>query len=143
MMSLSRAGLRPPDLANRPDPDWQGEAALIPRRGTESVPLPRARVSTPFVRGQMTMGRSRSLVLRYRRRAGSTTLARTLGCSDHAWLDRNRLGAGDSAAPLLRAGSSALAPYRRARPAAFVGGGITAGAGRSPTAAASACQEGA
>jgi hypothetical protein len=141
MMSLPRARLRPRGLANRPQPDWQGRAALIPRRGAESVPLPRARVSTPFVRGQMTMGRSRSRALRYRLRAGSTALARTLGCSDRAWLDRNRLGAGDSAAPLLRAGSSAFAPYRRARPAALICGSITAGPGRSPTATASACRE--
>lgn len=148
MMSLPRACfLRPRGLANRPQPDWQGPAALIPRRGAESVPLSRARVSTPFVRGQMTMGRSRpralrSRRLRYRRRAGPTALARTLGCSDHAWLDRNRLSAGDSAASLLRAGSSASAPYRRARPAAFIGGGITVGAARlAPTAAAPACQE--
>jgi hypothetical protein len=46
MMSLPRACLRPPGLANRPDPDWQGEAALIPPRGAETAPLPRARVST-------------------------------------------------------------------------------------------------
>lgn len=120
MMSLSRACLRPPDLASRPQPDWQGRAALIPRRGAESVPLPRARVSTHFVRGQMTMGRSRSCALRY------------------------RLGAGDSAASLLRAGRSAYAPYRRARPAAFIDGGITVGAApRSPAAAASVRLEGA
>lgn len=144
MMSLSRACLRPSRLANRPNPDWQGKAALIPRRGAESTPLPRARVSTSFVRGQMAMGRSRSRALRYRRRAGSTALARTLGCSDRAWLDRNRLGAGDSAASLLRAGSSGFAPYRRALTAAFIDGGITAGATRlAPTAAPSACQEGA
>jgi hypothetical protein len=149
MMSLPRAGLRPPCLANRPQPDWQGRAALIPRRGAESVPLPRARVSTSFVRGQMRMGRSRSRAirsrrLRYRLRAGSTALARTLGRSDHARRDRDRLVAGDSAASLLRAGRSAYAPYRRARPAAFIGGDITAGAAwRSPTAAASVRQEGA
>jgi hypothetical protein len=46
MMSLPRACLRPPGLANRPNPDWQDKAALIPRRSGESVPLPRARVST-------------------------------------------------------------------------------------------------
>jgi hypothetical protein len=107
------------------------------------MPLPRARVSTPFVRGQMTMGRSRSRALRYRRRAGSTELARTLGCSDRASLDRNRLGAGCSAASLLRAGRSAYAPYRRARPTAFIGVGIAAGtASRFPAAAASMSQEG-
>lgn len=68
--------------------------------------------------------------------------SRTLGCSDRTWRDRNRLSAGDSAAPLLRAGGSAFAPYRRARPAAFIGGivGVTR---RSPAAAASARQEGA
>jgi hypothetical protein len=105
-MSLPRACLRPLCLANRPNPDWQGRAALIPRRGAESVPLPHARVSTSFVRGQMTMGRSRSRALRYRLRAGSTALARAVGCSDRTWLDRNRLGAGDSATSLLRAGRS-------------------------------------
>lgn len=146
MTSLPRTCLCPRGLANRPQPDWQGRAVLIPRRVAESVPLPRARVSTPFVRAQLMAGRSRALRsrrLRYRRRAGSTALTRTLGCSDRAWLDRNRLGAGDSAASLLRAGGSAFAPYRRALTAAFIGG-ITVGAARhSPTAAASVCQEGA
>lgn len=95
------------------------------------------------------VGRSRSRALRsrrlrYRLHAGFTALARTLGCSDRTWRDRNHLGAGDSAASLLRAGGSASAPYRRARPAAFIGGGITVGAARrSPTAAAAVCQEGA
>jgi hypothetical protein len=46
MMSLSRACLRPPCLANCPNSDWQARTALIPRRGAESVPLPCARVST-------------------------------------------------------------------------------------------------
>jgi hypothetical protein len=140
MMNLPRARLRPLCLANRPNPDWQGRAALVPRRGAKSVPLPRARVSTPFVRGQMTMGRPLSRALRYRRRAGSTALARTLGCSDRAWLDRNRLGAGCSGASLLRAGRSAYAPYRRARPTAFIAAGT---ASRFPAAAASMSQEGA
>jgi hypothetical protein len=152
MMSLPRACSRPPCLANRPQPDWQGRAALIPRRGAESVPLPRARVSTSFVRGQMTVGRSRSRTfrraparaLRHRLRADYAALARTLGCSDRTRRDRDRLGAGDSTASLLRAGGSASAPYRRALPAAFLDGGITVGTRRrSPTAAASVCQEGA
>lgn len=69
--------------------------------------------------------------------------SRTLGCPDRTWRDRNRLGAGDSAAPLLRAGGSASAPYRRARPAAFIGGGIVGAARRSPVAIASMHQEGA
>jgi hypothetical protein len=150
-MSLPRACLRPCGLANRPQPDWQGRAALIPRRGAESMPLPRARVSTSFVRGQMTRGRSRSRIfcraparaLRHRLCAGFAALARTLGCSDRTRRDRDRLGAGDSAASLLRAGGSASAPYRRARPAAFIGGGTVGVARRSPTAAASVCQEGA
>lgn len=76
----------------------------------------------------MMVGRSRS---------------RTLGCSDRTWRERNLLGAGDSAAPLLRAGGSASAPYRRARPAAFIGGGIVGVARRSPAAATSDRQEGA
>lgn len=72
------------------------------------------------------------------------SLSRTLGCSDRTWRDRNRLGAGEAAAPLLRAGGSASAPYRRARPAAFIGGGIVGVARRSPAAAAaSRRQEGA
>lgn len=151
-MSLPRACLRLPFLANRPQPDWQGPAALIPRRGAESVPLPRARVSTPFVRSQLMVDRSRSRTfcraparaLRSRLSAGFAALVRTLGCPDRTRRDRDRLGAGDSATSLLRAGGSASAPYRRARPAAFIGGGITVGAARrSPTAAASVCQEGA
>lgn len=73
----------------------------------------------------------------------SRSRSRTLGCFDRTWRDRNRLGAGDSAAPLLRAGGSASAPYRRARPAAFIGGGIVWVTRRSPAAAASVRQEGA
>lgn len=148
MMSLPRACFRPRGLANRPQPDWQGGAALIPRRGAESVPLPRARVSTSFVRSQMMVGRYRSRTfsrtparaLRSRLRAAFAALARTLGCPDRTGRDRDRLGAGDSAAPLLRAGGSASAPYRRARPAAYIDGGVIVGAARrSPT--ASVCQE--
>lgn len=82
--------------------------------------------------------------LRHRFRASFAALTHTLGCSDRTRRDRDRLGAGDSAASLLRAGRSAYALYRRARPAAFIGGGITVGAApRSPTAAPSVCEEGA
>ncbi len=46
----------------------------------------------------------RSRRLRYRLRAGSTALPRTLGCSDRTRRDRDRLRAGDTTAPRLRAG---------------------------------------
>jgi hypothetical protein len=46
MTSLPRICLRSPSLANHPQPNWQGPAALIPRAGAESAPLPRTRVST-------------------------------------------------------------------------------------------------
>lgn len=74
--------------------------------------------------------------LRHRLRAGSTTLARTIGCSDRTRRDRDSLGAGNSTAPLHRAGGSASAPTRRGQIAAQVGGGIVAReARRSPAAA--------
>lgn len=139
-----------PDLASRSDPDWQMTPATISHGVAGSRPLPRARLSTHSVRSQLTVGRSqshlnrrtparapRSRRHRYRPRAGYVALARTLGCSDRTWRDRNRLGAGDSAASLLRAGGSAFATYRRARPAPIGGGGIVGAARRSPTAAIS------
>ena len=126
--AVSRLDRGCPDLASRPDPNWQAGSAPYPHDIAGSRPRPRARVSIPFVRSQLMMGRSRS---------------RTLGCSDRTWHDRNRLGAGDSAAPLLRAGGSASAPHRRARPAAFIGGGGVGAARRSPAAAASMRQDGA
>lgn len=90
-----------------------------------------------------TFCRAPARALRHRLRAGLAAPFRTLGCSDRTRRDRDRLGAGDSAASLLRAGGSASAPYRRARPAAFIGGITVGAARRSPTAAASVCQEGA
>ncbi len=139
-----------PDLASRSDPDWQTAVATISHGVAGSRPLPRARLSTHSVRSQLTVGRSRS---RSNRRTPARALAldalaiapalatqaraRTLGCSDRTWHDRNRLGAGDSAASLLRAGGSAFAPYRRARPAIIGGGVIVGAARRSPTAAIS------
>jgi hypothetical protein len=139
-----------PDLANRPDPDWQAAAATISHGGAESRLNSRARLSTHPVRSQLTVVRSRSCAsrrtparaprtrrLRHRLRAGYATLARSLGRTDRTWRVRNRLGAGDTTAPRLRAGSSGSAPYRRARLAAIVGGGIVGAARRSPTAAVS------
>lgn len=107
-----------PDLASRSDPDWQTALATISHGVAGSRPLPRARLSTHSVRSQLTVDRSRSR-------------------SDRTWRDRNRLGAGDSAASLPRAGGSAFAPYRRARPATIGGGVIVGAARRSPTAAMS------
>jgi hypothetical protein len=135
-----------PDLASRPDPDWQAATATISHSVAGSRLRSRARLSTHSVRSQLTVGRSRSRAscrarcarrLRHRLRAGYTALARTLGCSDRTWRERNRLRAGDTTAPRLRAGSSASAPYRRARLATIVGGGIVGAARRSPTAAVS------
>lgn len=135
-----------PDLANRPDPDWQAVPATTSHGVAESRLRPRARLSTHSVPGQLTVDRSRSHAsrraprsrrLRYRLRAGYAALARGLGRTDRTWRERNRLGAGDTATPRLRAGSSGSAPYRRARFAAIVGGGIAEAARRSPTAAVS------
>lgn len=139
-----------PDLANRPDPDWQAAAATISHGGAESRLNSRARLSTHPVRSQLTVARSRSCAsrrtparaprarrLRHRLRAGYAALSRSLGRTDRTWRKRNRLGAGDTTAPRLRAGSSGSAPYRRARLAAIVGGGIVGAARRSPTAVVS------
>ncbi len=60
---------------------------------------------------------------RYRLRAGSAALRR-LGGLYRTRRDRDRLGAGDTAAPLLRAGGSASAPCRRAQIATIGGGGV-------------------
>lgn len=128
----------------------RGSAHSAPWCGIRAPP-PRPSLY-PFVRSQMTVGRSRSRTfcraparaLRHRLCAGFAALVRTLRCPGRTRRDCDRLGAGDSAASLLRAGGSAFTPYRRARPAAFLVGGITVGAARlSPTAAASGCQEGA
>ena len=142
-----------PDLASRPDPDWQGASAQFSHDAARSRPLPRARLSTHSARGPMAVGRSPSRVSRrtparaaspsaprYRLRAGYAALLRLDG-RDHARRDRDRLGAGDTAASLLRAAAGGSAPYRRARPAAVDGGGDGAAAVRLPTAAASARQE--
>lgn len=54
--------------------------------------------------------------------AGYAALTRTLGCSDRTRRDPDRLRAGDTA-PLLRAGRSGSAPYRRDYITAHDGGG--------------------
>lgn len=145
--------LDPFDLASRPDPNWQAAGAPFSLDDARSWPLPRVRFSTHSACGPMAVGRSRSRVNhrtpartaspsapRYRLRAGSTAPLR-LGARDHARRDRDRLGADDLAAPLLRAGGSASAPYRRAGLAAIGGGRDEAAAVRSPSAAASSAQE--
>jgi hypothetical protein len=117
-----------PELASRPDLNWQAGPDPFPH-GIAGIAASPPRPSLyPFVRGQLMVCQS---------------LSRTLGCSDRTWRERNRLGAGEAAAPLLRAGGSASAPYRRARPAAFIGGGIVGVARRSRAAATSGRQEGA
>ncbi len=151
-----RRGLRCPglpDLAGRPDPDWQAASRQFSHGRARSRPLPRARLSTHSARGPIAAGRSPSRVSRrtparaappsaprYRLRAGYAAALR-LGGRDHARRDRDRLGAGDTAAPLIRAGRSGSAPYRRAGLAAIGGGGDGAAARRLPTASASVRQE--
>lgn len=143
-----------PDLASRPDPDWQGVTTPVSLDGARSGPQLRARLSPHPARGQLALGRSPSCAnrrtpargprarrIRLRPRAGYPALARTLGCSDHTRRDRDSLRAGNAAASLLRAGGSGSAPYRRARLAAIDGGGELAGGLRSATACASARQE--
>lgn len=139
-----------PDLASRSDSNWQGATATISHDVAGSRLRPRARLSTHSVHGQLTVGRSRSRTvrrtsaraprarrLRRRLRAGYAALSHSLGRTDRTWRERNRLRAGDTAAPRLRAGSSGSAPYRRARLAASVSGGVVEAARRSPTAAVS------
>jgi hypothetical protein len=142
-----------PDLAGRPDPDWQGSTAEFSLDAARSRPLPRARLSTHSARGPMAAGRSPSRVSRrtparaaspsaprYRLRAGYAALLRLDG-RDHARRDRDRLSAGDTTASLPRAAAGGSAPYRRAGLAAVDGGGDGAAAQRLPSAAASARQE--
>lgn len=85
MTSLPRTCLRPPGLANRPDPDWQGGAALIPRRGAESAPLPRRPSLYHHVRRSVMADRSSGTG----RRAGarSATTDPSLSDLDHRILD--------------------------------------------------------
>lgn len=60
--------------------------------------------SRPDRAGDLLPRAPRSRRLRYRLRAGSTALPRTLGCSDRTRCEHDRLRDGDTTAPRLRAG---------------------------------------
>ena len=101
----------------------------MPQPGAESPPLRRARLSIHRVQSQMTAGRS--LLALICRAPSPGRSPRTLGCSDRTRREHDRLGARDTATPLLGAGSSAPAPAWR--PGCPAPGGAVQGAQRQPS----------